>query len=181
MNVPRRMLVGVRSTRACGLTWRGCRRRARCPRCRGSGSAGRPGTRRAPPGERYLAIATGFLGGTGGSKFQLVALAEGFALDDTQNARLRLVHASPDAPAVDLGVLNAEKVVAPVLVAGVSFGSASEAVGLTTSPGTLPIGVAPAGNPSTVDAAFHVTVTAGVRALGIATGALDPRWARPSA
>jgi hypothetical protein len=126
------------------------------------------------PGERYLAIATGFLGGAGGSKFQLVALAEGFALDDANNGRVRLVHASPDAPAVDLGVLNAENVVAPVLAAGVAFGNASEAIGLTTSPGTVPIGVAPAGNTSTVVASFHVPVTAGMRAFGIAAGALDP-------
>lgn len=125
-------------------------------------------------GQRYLAIATGFLGGAGGSKFQLVALAEGFELGDTANARVRLVHASPDAPAVDLGVLNAEQVVAPVLAAGVTFGSASEALGLTTSPGTVPIGVAPAGAPSTVVASFHVPVTAGMRAFGIAAGALDP-------
>jgi len=125
-------------------------------------------------GERYLAVATGFLGGAGGSKFQLVGLAEGFELADSANGRVRLVHASPDAPAVDLGVLNAEKVVAPILAANVSFGNASEALGLTTSPGTVPIGVAPAGSPSTVVASFHVPITAGSRAFGIAAGALDP-------
>jgi hypothetical protein len=126
------------------------------------------------PGERYLAIAAGFLAPESGQPgFQLAAYAEGFALDDAASARVRVVHGSPDAPAVDLGVLNAEKVVAPVLVANVSFGDASEAAGLAISPGTVPLGVAPAGQDSTVVASFHVPATAGARAFAIAAGALD--------
>jgi hypothetical protein len=127
-------------------------------------------------GERYLAVATGFLadGQNQDSGFHLEAYAEGFALDDAQNARVRVVHASPDAPPVDIGVLNVEKVVQPVLVPDLAFGQSSDLTGLSVSAGTVPIGVAPAGSDTTVVAAIHTPVTAGMRAFGLAAGALDP-------
>jgi hypothetical protein len=125
-------------------------------------------------GERYLAVATGFLAdGSQPTGFHLEGYAEGFALDDTTNARLRVVHSSPDAPPVDIGVLNVEHVVQPVLVPDLSYGEASALDGLSVSAGTVPIGVAPAGSDQTVVAAIHTPVTAGMRAFGLAAGALD--------
>jgi hypothetical protein len=127
-------------------------------------------------GERYLAVATGFLadGANQDTGFHLDAYAEDFDLGDAANGRLRVVHASPDAPPVDIGVLNAERTVAPVLVPDLSFGHASGATGLSVSPGTVPIGVAPAGADQTVVAALHTPVTASMRAFALAAGALDP-------
>ncbi|HVY47789.1 MAG TPA: DUF4397 domain-containing protein, partial [Minicystis sp.] len=126
------------------------------------------------PGQRYLAIATGLLAAPSGLPgFQLAAYAEDFALDDASSGRIRVVHASPDAPAVDVGILNVEKTVSPVLVSDLSFGQASDGAGLSSSAGTVPFGVAPAGSDTTVVAALHVPVAAGMRAFGVAAGALD--------
>lgn len=47
-------------------------------------------------GRRYLAAATGYL--TGQPSFQIASFSDEKALDDADNARLRVVHASPDAP-----------------------------------------------------------------------------------
>jgi hypothetical protein len=125
-------------------------------------------------GERYLAIATGLLGhSTNG--FQLAAYAEGFDRQNDSEARLRLVHSSPDAPAVDVGILNVEQVVNPVLVSNVSFPQASDAIGIVSGIGQIPLGVTPAGANATVVAAFHVNTAAGTRAFGVAAGALDPQ------
>jgi hypothetical protein len=123
-------------------------------------------------GERYLSIATGFLGGGNADAFRLISLPERFDLDKQDNALLRIVHGCPDAPTVDLGILNAENVVAPVLVPGVSFGDATEGPGMSAGIGTLPIGVTPAGANDQVVASFHVTTAANLRAFAIASGSL---------
>jgi hypothetical protein len=140
----------------------------------GGASAADAATGMLEPGQRYLTIATGLLGGTPNG-FQLASYAEGFDLDKPDTALLRLVHSSPDAPAVDVGILNVENIVNPVLVANVSFPQASDAAGLVAGLGTIPIGVTPAGANSTVVASFHVPTAPGVRAFGIAAGALDPQ------
>jgi hypothetical protein len=125
-------------------------------------------------GERYLAAATGLLAATDPSeKFRLVAAADGFGDAPDGEALLRVVHASADAPAVDVGVLNAEKKVSPVLVSNLSFGESSASDGFSITPGTTPIGVAPAGSPDPV-ASFHVSAVAGVRGFAVAAGTLDP-------
>lgn len=125
-------------------------------------------------GGTYLSIATGFLGGTGSEAFQLVSLQESFADGSPDTALARVVHGSPDAPMVDLGVLNVEGVVSPVLIPDLSFGSATGAEGLDLGVGTLPIGVTPANANNTVVASFHVTTAPGMRAFAIASGALAP-------
>jgi hypothetical protein len=124
-------------------------------------------------GGRYLSIATGFLG-DGPNDFRLASYADQFDRSTPSEARVRFVHSSPDAPAVDLGILNVEEVVNPVLVSNLSFPNASAAEGLSVGTGQIPIGVTPAGQNSTVVASFHVTTAAGVRAFGIAAGALAP-------
>ncbi len=124
-------------------------------------------------GGRYLTIATGFLGDSGESAFRLASYAEQFSRDKNDEALLRIVHSSPDAPEVDLGVLNVEGVVNPVLVSGLSFGEASESAGMSPGLGTIPIGVTPAGANGTVVASFHVGTKPGLRAFGIASGALS--------
>lgn len=123
-------------------------------------------------GNRYLSTATGFLGQSGAQGFRLVSFAETFQRDASTESRVRVVHGSPDAPMVDLGVLNVEGVVNPVLIGGLAFGSASEANGLNIGLGTVPIGVTPAGQNNTVVASFHVPTAAGIRAFAVASGAL---------
>lgn len=126
-------------------------------------------------GGRYLTIATGLLGATGSSAFRLASYAESFDRSKPTEALVRAVHAAPDAPQVDLGVLNVEQVVNPVLVNDITFGDASPPAGLSAGIGTIPLGVTPAADNATVVASFHVTTEAGIRAFGIASGALDPQ------
>lgn len=125
-------------------------------------------------GGTYLSIATGLLGGTGAEAFQLVSLRESFADGTADSALVRVVHGSPDAPMVDLGVLNVEGVVSPVLIPDLTFGSATAGEGLDVGIGTIPLGVTPANANDTVVASFHVTTAPGLRAFGIASGALAP-------
>jgi hypothetical protein len=123
-------------------------------------------------GERYLTIATGLLGQTTNG-FQLASYAEGFDRSNPDESRLRVVHSAPDAPAVDVGILNVEQVVNPVLVAGVQFPGASDATGINSGIGQIPLGVTPAGANDIVVAAFHVITAPGTRAFGVAAGALN--------
>jgi hypothetical protein len=124
-------------------------------------------------GQRYLAVATGFLTPPAGTQpLQLSAVQENFTLGDTAS-RLRAVHESPDAPTVDIGVV-AQNSIAPVLFAGLSFGNASTDSGLSATPGDLPIGVAPAGKDDSIVARFTIPATSGQRAFVIAEGALSP-------
>jgi hypothetical protein len=123
-------------------------------------------------GESYLAVATGFLPATGTqAKFQLDAYEEGFTLNDAANDYVRAIHASPDAPAVDIGV-DTGGALDPVLFSDVSFPQASAAAGLKLTPSASPVtvGVAAAGADSTVLASFGVPVTAGGRAFVVAAG-----------
>jgi hypothetical protein len=123
-------------------------------------------------GERYLAVATGFLSGTGASAFRIAGYREGFALG-TGKPQLRAVHSSPDAPEVDIGIVSANKV-NPVLFGGLAFAQSSGDDGLGATPGHLPIGVTPAGANSSIVARFTVPAVDGQRAFVLASGALDP-------
>lgn len=125
-------------------------------------------------GNDVLAVATGLLGA---GSFRLVAANEAFAAD-TQ-ARLRVIHAAADAPAVDVGVLNAEHVVNPVLFSNVTFGNATAPDGLGAGAGTLALGVTPTGQGASVVAAFHVPVVATTRAFAVAAGTLATAGAQP--
>jgi hypothetical protein len=85
--------------------------------------------------EEYLALATGFLAADlpKGNKndLQLAAFQEGFTLDDAANDYLCVIHGSPDAPAVDIGVVwSGSTIATPPLVSDLSFPNATAATGL---------------------------------------------------
>lgn len=124
-------------------------------------------------GERYLAIANGFLSAeTGEEEFTLIPVVE--ALDDTDldNARVAVVHGSPDAPAVDVGTVDGD-MIDTVLASDVAFAETAAADGLSLAPGTVTVGVAAAGTTDVV-ASFDIPVSAGLRAFAVASGALSP-------
>jgi hypothetical protein len=123
------------------------------------------------PGQEYLSIATGFLGSTGSDGFQLLSFANGFPRE-AADPLIRVVHGAPDAPTVDIGILNAEKVVNPVLVKAVSFGQAADPGGMNMGTGTIPVGVTPAGMNDQVVASFHVPTTPTLKAFAVAAGSL---------
>lgn len=135
-----------------------------------SAPAGTTSTGALQAGERYLAIATGFLGLAGLEPFRLAAYRESFALD-TGKPQLRAVHSSPDAPKVDLGLANGTKI-DPVLFAGLSFGEASVQEGLTAFAGNLVVGVTPAANNSNILIRATIGAKDEQRAFVIAAGAV---------
>jgi len=124
-------------------------------------------------GERYLAVATGFLAPkvSTAPRFQLAAFKDGFALDDAGATRLRAIHASPDAPGVDIGHVKGAAI-SPVVFAGIHFGKSSSDLGLSLAPNHYVLGVTPAGQDTSIVASFAVAATPGVRAFGVAAGAL---------
>ena len=119
-------------------------------------------------GERYLAIASGFaLGGTPG--FTLLPYGEKFG--ESASPQVRVVHASPDAPTVDVGLWDGA-VFTPVSdYSGLSFGDASPEAGLAIDAMNITVGVAEAGtnNPA---ATFDLTLMGGQKAFAIAAGSL---------
>jgi hypothetical protein len=126
-------------------------------------------------GQRYLAVATGLLApGGSGNKFQLDAFAEGFVQNDDKNARIRLIHGSPDAPAVDVGVDGASGL-HPVLFSHLAFPEASDAAGLSVAPAAYRLGVAPAGADTSIVARFPLVASPKTRAFAVAAGSLAGR------
>jgi hypothetical protein len=125
------------------------------------------------PGERYLAVATGFLVRMGAAEaFQLAAFRDGFGLEG-DDPLVRAIHASPDAPAVDIGVVSGDEfdVLAPF--AGLAFPNASAEAGAAVPVASLDLGIAPAGSGTPI-VQFPVTTATGIRAFAIAAGALSP-------
>ena len=136
-----------------------------------SATAATLGTPTLAAGERYLAIASGFLTPeVGAEAFQLLAYADMFD-PEASAAELMVLHASPDAPAVDVGP-SSSGVVTPVPdFTNIPFKGASPDGGTTLSPGALTIGVAVTTTTNAV-AEFDVTLSGGLRAYAAAIGTL---------
>jgi hypothetical protein len=124
-------------------------------------------------GGAYLAVAAGELAPEGTEEaFTLLAFEELF--EATDMSRIRAVHASGDAPAVDIGTVDGGTgEIDAVLFQNVSFGEASDAIGLEAPLGDLTIGVAATGSTTPV-ATFDVTTSAGLQTFAVAAGALAP-------
>jgi hypothetical protein len=121
-------------------------------------------------GERYLAIASGFLNGN--PDFRLIPAGDGFA-DPSAEARLSVIHASPDTDPVDVGTV-AGGVLTPVPdFTNLAFEASSPAAGTVLPVGTLPIGVALTGSTDPA-VEFSVPTSAGLKAFAVAAGALNP-------
>ncbi len=120
------------------------------------------------PGMKYLAIATGFLGDTPG--FQLLPLADEF-MGDATDALVRVVHSSPDAPPVDVGPMNDDKVEAVGDYTNLSFRDASVGAGTALPVGEFTVGVAATGSEDPV-ATFDIATYSGLRAYAVACGSL---------
>ncbi len=126
------------------------------------------------PGMRYLAIATGFLSPDPGDQpVQLISLTDEFDLDNVTDARIRLVHASPDAPNVDISTVENSFLNQPVLAGNVPFAASTDGAGLPVPAALIPVGIAAAGSTEAL-ATFHILTQPGLRAFVIAAGALTP-------
>ncbi len=121
-------------------------------------------------GERYLAIATGYLAPpSGGQPFGVLAFSDGFTADAAAT-RARVIHASPNAPTVDVGPF-AGSTVTPA-VRALAFGKSSDAAGLALPPPMLDLGITPADENTTIVGKYGVPTPAGTRAFVVAAGAL---------
>jgi hypothetical protein len=135
----------------------------------GASSAAMLTTPSLAAGERYLAIASGFLS-SGQPDFRLLPFGESFG-DAGSSALVRVVHASPDAPAVDVGTVSGNTVSPVGAFTNLSFEQASAASGTALPAGDLPIGIAATGTTDAV-ATFTVPTSAGLQAFAVAAGSL---------
>lgn len=121
-------------------------------------------------GNRYLGIASGYLS-AGPPNFQLIPLADEFDIA-SGDPLVRVVHASPDAPAVDVGPVVGGNVSAIGDYTDLSFTESSPGIGTSLPVGALLVGVAATGTTTPV-ATFDITTSAGLRAYAVAAGSLS--------
>jgi len=123
------------------------------------------------PGAEYLVVATGFLAPAAGeAPFQLLTAEDEFDRADGLNARIRIVHASPNAPTVDVGPLGSHGLSA-LLVDDLPFSNSTQGKGISVAPQAIDIGVADSSS-GAVAASFAIEPAAGLRAFVVAAGAL---------
>jgi hypothetical protein len=117
------------------------------------------------PGESYLVVASGFLQSPAG--LQTVLISDSATLGD--DPTLQIVHASPDAPAVEVGVASPTGFVP--LTAPFVFTQQVDPAGLAVPPGVYDLAVALPGGPvlSTFDG---IPLAPGDRYLAVATGSV---------
>lgn len=124
-------------------------------------------------GERYLAVATGMVTPNAGEQpFELLTYQDQFAVD--ASPRLRVIHVSPDAPAVDISTVTGNALTTPSAVRDLLFEESSDPAGLVVpATSSLAIGVAPTGS-ATALATFNLNTIGPARAFVLAAGALTP-------
>nr|WP_228530835.1 MULTISPECIES: DUF4397 domain-containing protein [Myxococcaceae] len=127
-------------------------------------------------GESYLVSAAGFVTNVGGARQPLAlhTFAADFANPAAGTARVRLLHQSPDAPAVDVGTVTGGQLDTPPAFANIAYPNASAPEGAALPATPLTVGVAAAGTRTPV-ATFDATPTAGARVFAVAAGALQPQ------
>jgi hypothetical protein len=119
-------------------------------------------------GVTYLAIAAGELAD---DSFELIPLVANFEAAGS-GARVRAVHASAGAPAVDVGTVSTPgDIDTPPVIENVEFGDATDGAGLALPAAALTLGIAATGDTATV-AEFPLNLTAGLSAFAIAAGKL---------
>ncbi|QSQ11633.1 DUF4397 domain-containing protein [Myxococcus landrumensis] len=146
--------------------------------------SGAPAASRATPslvaGQRYLALASGFLSPAANdpvdSTFELLAFSDDF-ISDADSLRLRVIHASPDAPVVDVSPLEAGLVPASAAFNDVPYRRASAPEGLELPAVQAVVGVAAASASDRAPVARFPLDTApfvGRGVFAVALGALTP-------
>lgn len=134
------------------------------------GTAASATTPQLAAGARYLAIASGYLA-SGTPTFQLLPFDEAFTATGS-DPLVRVVHASPDAPAVDVGPVSGSDITPIGDYTNLSFGDASPSAGTALPVAALTVGVAATGTTTPV-ASFDITTVSGLRAFAVAAGSLS--------
>jgi hypothetical protein len=124
-------------------------------------------------GQRYLAVATGFLSPEMGEEaFRLAAFRDDLELASSMS-RVSAIHASPDAPAVDIGTVDGGGMIDQVVFGDLAYPDGEPETGTDVPAAALTLGVAATGDMNPV-ATFDVVTAAGLRAFAVAVGALTP-------
>ncbi|UPW00109.1 DUF4397 domain-containing protein [Halorussus gelatinilyticus] len=118
-------------------------------------------------GNRYTIAA---IGEVSEDTFRPAVFRDNFETPSDGNATVRLIHASPDAPAVDVTVAGTDT----VLYDNVSFGNASEYVSVPAGDYGLQIRPATADNDGEVVTTVNVSLESGAAYTAIASGYLSP-------
>jgi len=119
-------------------------------------------------------FAVGLLGGTGTQALHLAAFADD-RVPVEGKAKVRVIHLSPDAPAVDVVALGSGGAIAATLVSDLSYPNATTA-DLEVAPGSYTVAVVPTGTSSPVlptAAGVSLELTAGEIVTVVAVGCLD--------
>jgi hypothetical protein len=119
-------------------------------------------------GERYLVIASGY---AANATRAFTVLPYGESFGTSAGALVRVVHASPDAPIVDVGVVNGSTFTPVAAFTALEFGEGSAAAGTAIAAGNLTVGVAATGTTSTA-AEFDLSLMGGQKAFAVAGGSL---------
>lgn len=130
-------------------------------------------------GQSYLLVASGSLDAVGnGPEFALLVYREDFARSE-EAVRLRLVHASPDAPPVDVGVVTGQGLMPEEpLFQGVVYSEASRPEGAPVAPAAITLGVSEAPSAArgpVVSFPLELSVYEGEQLFVVAAGALRPQ------
>nr|MEE4268156.1 DUF4397 domain-containing protein [Candidatus Krumholzibacteria bacterium] len=135
----------------------------------GGGVAANVDTPELMAGMRYLAVASGFVGG-GTPSFTLLPYADEF--EESISPVVRVIHASPDAPSVDVGIWDAGLNFSPISdYSDLAFGEASSGSGLPINADALTVGVAATGTVNPV-ATFDLSLVGVEKAFAVAAGSL---------
>jgi hypothetical protein len=119
--------------------------------------------------QRYLIV---LAGNVGDDDLELITLGANFDLE-VEEPRVRLLHASPDAPSVDVSVVEDGSLSTPAIAQNVEFAETPPDEGAPIPAGAQTLGIAPSGDVVPV-ATFALDVSDGARLFAIVAGALDP-------
>ncbi|MFB9806399.1 DUF4397 domain-containing protein [Haladaptatus pallidirubidus] len=118
----------------------------------------------------YTAAAVGEISEHAENPFEVVILEDDFTAPEPGNASVRLVHASPDAPPVDVTVAES----GTTLFDNVSFGNATEYAEVPAGEYTREVRPATADDSGEVVATFNVTLDENTANSAFATGYTNP-------
>ena len=120
-------------------------------------------------GQRYLMV----IGGNAGTDdLELFTLGQQFDLE-VEEPQVRLVHASADAPSVDVGAVEDGSLSIPAIAEDLDFGEDSPEDGAFIPAGEQTFGLAPAGEIVPI-ATFDVDVPDGAQLFAVVAGAAEP-------
>ena len=120
-------------------------------------------------GQRYLVVVGG---SAGADDFELMTLGQQFEIDAGE-PQVRLVHASADAPGVDVSAVEDGSLSTPAIAQDLDFGEDAPEDGAFIPAGEQTLGLAPTGEVAPI-ASFDLDVAEAAQLFAIVAGAVAP-------